>query len=89
MGSSLKQVWLCCCVDWFCRTMCWEDDQLERQQLRQVGGERWASLEHENIEKSLCVVVFPPTVLAVDARKVSYRRQSVSFWCGKCLADAF
>lgn len=57
MGSSLKHVWLRCCIDRLRRMAGWEDNQQVRQQSRQVGGERWASLKHVNVVKSLSVVV--------------------------------
>ena len=83
MGSPQMQVVLGRCVDRIYATTCWEEAQQTRQRSKQVGAERWTSLEHVNLVK---IKVFPPAVLAVDAREVPSRRRPVSCRCGRCMA---
>ena len=52
-------MWLCRCVDRVYGTTCWAKKQQARQRSRQVGAERWASLEHEHFVK---LTFFPPAV---------------------------
>ena len=64
---------------------CWAKNQQARPRSRQVGAERWTSLEHKHLVK---LTFFPTAVLAADAREVAYRRRLVSCRCRKCLAGA-
>ena len=85
MGPSQIQMWLFRCVDRIYGTTCWAKNQHAIQRSRQVGAERWASLEHEHPVK---LTYFLPAVLAAGAREVPCRCRLASCQCGRCLAGA-
>ena len=66
-------MWLCRCVDRVSGTMCWA----EEQQARQVGAERWTSLEHEHLVKLTFFSrqcgggAVPPSACQLPVRKVA------------------
>lgn len=46
-----KNLWLCLYVGWVYVTKCWSESQQVRQRWRQVGAERWTTLEHDRFVK--------------------------------------
>ena len=78
-------MWLCRCVGRVYGTTCWTKIQKARQRSRQVGAERWTSLEHEHLVK---LTFFPVRVLAADVWEVLCRRRLVNCQRRRCLAGA-